>query len=111
MPSTRSEIPVIAARPRSGDRPAGGFASYRVRPMNSADAKNDAALIANATSRPSATVISPPIDAPTASMADHVALESALAGNSSSDEVMLGIVAVRAGSKKAEADTVSAMTR
>ena len=78
--------------------------------MNSADAKNDAALIANAMSRPSAAVTRPPIDAPMASMADHVALESALAGNNSSADVMLGIVAVRAGSKNADADTVSAMT-
>ena len=45
-----------------------------------------------------------------ASIADHVALDSALAGSSSSADVMLGIVAVRAGSKNACADTVSAMT-
>ena len=64
----------------------------------------------NATSRPATAVTTPPIDAPTASIADHVALASALAGSSSSSLVMFGIVAVRAGSKKAEAPTVSAIT-
>ena len=63
----------------------------------------------NATFRPNAAVTRPPIDAPSASIADQVALDSALAGRSSSGAVMLGIVAVRAGSKKACADTVSAV--
>ena len=42
-----------------------------------------------------------------ASMADHVALDSALAGSSSSAVVTFGIVAVRAGSKNADAVTVA----
>src|SRR5437867_1177150 len=78
--------------------------------MKKADQKNDAALMANATLRPATAVTMPPTDAPTASMADHVALASALAGNSSSSVVILGIVAVLAGSKNAEADTVRAIT-
>ena len=44
-------------------------------------------------------------------MADHVALDSAFAGSSSSADVRFGIVAVRAGSKNAEADTVAPITR
>ena len=52
----------------------------------------------------------PPTEAPIASIADQVALDSALAGISSSADVMLGIVAVRAGSKNADAETASAIT-
>ena len=43
-------------------------------------------------------------------IADQDALESALAGSSSSADVTLGIVAVRAGSKNAWAPTASAIT-
>jgi len=78
--------------------------------MNPADQKNEAALIANATLRPAMAVTTPPIDAPIASIADQVALERALAGNSSWSDVTFGIVAVRAGSKNADADIVNAMT-
>ena len=42
--------------------------------------------------------------------ADHVALDNALAGSSSSSLVTFGIVAVRAGSKNACAPTTIAMT-
>ena len=66
--------------------------------MKYADAKNDSALTVNATLRPAMAVTIPPIDAPIASIADQVALDSALAGINSSDEVTLGMVAVRAGS-------------
>ena len=52
----------------------------------------------------------PPIDAPAASIADHVALDSAFAGISSSADVTFGMVAVRAGSKNACADTQTAVT-
>ena len=38
------------------------------------------------------------------------ALVGPMAGSSSSEDVMLGMVAVRAGSKNADAETVSAMT-
>src|ERR1700692_4835251 len=79
--------------------------------MNAADAKKDAALTTNAISRPAKAVTRPPIEAPIASMADHMALDTALAGINSSAEVMCGIVAVRADSKNADAETVSAMTR
>ena len=78
--------------------------------MKKADQKNDAALIPNATLRPARAVTRPPIDAPAASIADQVAADSALAGSSSSSDVMFGIVAVRAGSKNAVAATVSAIT-
>src|SRR5436309_3183441 len=105
----RSDAPVSAARPVRRP-PAGGVASYRVPPMQYADTKNDAALIANAMLRPAIAVTSPPTDAPAASIADHVAADSALAGSSSSSLVMLGMVAVRAGSKNADAATVSAIT-
>ena len=66
--------------------------------------------MANATSRPAIAVTTPPTDAPIASMADQVALDSALAGSSSSAVVKLGMIAVRAGSKNAAAATVSAIT-
>ena len=56
--------------------------------------------------RPASAVTRPPIDAPRASIADQVALDSALAGSSSSADVTFGIVAVRAGSKNACAPTV-----
>src|SRR2546421_9924665 len=102
-------MPVSAANV-VGRSTAGGVASYVVRPMNNADQKNDAALMPNAMSRPAIAVTMPPIDAPSASMADQVALASALAGSSSSSDVMFGIVAVRAGSKNADAETVSAIT-
>ena len=78
--------------------------------MKYADAKNESALMTNATLRPASAVTTPPIDAPRASMADHVALDKALAGISSRSEVMFGIVAVRAGSKNDVAETVSAIT-
>ncbi len=78
--------------------------------MKSAEKKNEAALTTNATSRPNAAVTTPPTEAPMASMADHVAAESALAGSSSWADVMFGIVAVRAGSKNADAATESAIT-
>ena len=89
-----------AASPRRRGRLA-GVASYRVAAMKQAETKNDAALTTNATLRPTAAVTRPPIDAPSASIADQVALDSALAGSSSSADVTLGIVAVRAGSKNA----------
>src|SRR5436190_178636 len=78
--------------------------------MQYADTKNDAALIVNAMLRPATAVTRPPTDAPAASIADQVAADSAFAGSSSSALVMLGIVAVRAGSKNADAETVSAIT-
>src|SRR5207248_426598 len=81
-----------------------------VRARKIADAKNDAALITNATSRPSHAVTRPPTDAPIASIADHVAADSALAGINSWGDVMLGIVDVRAGSKNADALIVKAVT-
>src|SRR5581483_739689 len=87
-----------------------GLESYRVCRMNAADQKNESALITNATLRPKSAVTRPPIDAPTASIADHVALDNALAGSSSSSLVTFGIVAVRAGSKNACAPTTIAMT-
>src|SRR5688572_11913875 len=89
--------------------PAAGRESYRMRMMKIADAKNDAALMMKATLRPKMALTAPPSDAPIASIADQVALASALAGMSSSALVRFGIVAVRAGSKNAEADTVSAI--
>src|SRR4051812_6627882 len=102
-------MPVSAKSPATGGD-GRGVESNRVWLMKYADAKNDAALIANATLRPAIAVPSPPTEAPTASIADHVALATAFAGISSSAEVMLGIVATRAGSKKACADTLSAIT-
>src|SRR5882672_5961146 len=102
-------MPVSASRP--SDRPAiAGVAAYRVSPRKYAEMKKDAALIANAMFRPATAVTRPPIEAPAASIADHVAAESALAGSSSSSDVMLGMVAVRAGSKNADALTVNAIT-
>jgi len=71
--------------------------------MKLADQKNEAALTRNATFRPATAVTTPPSDAPSASIADQVAAASALAGSSSSSDVMFGIVAVRAGSKNADA--------
>src|SRR6266852_9285135 len=97
----RSVTPMSARIP-AGRGDATGVASYWVRAMKNADAKNDAALTMNAMFRPATAVTSPPIDAPIASIADHVALERALAGRSSSGVVTLGMVAVRAGSKNAE---------
>ena len=76
-------MPVSASQP-SGFGAAAGVASYRVRAMKYADAKNDSALTTNATLRPASAVTRPPIDAPSASIADQVALDSALAGSSSS---------------------------
>ena len=102
-------MPVIASMP-AGPGVNAGVASYRVQTMKIADQKNDAALIVNATSRPATAVTTPPTDAPTASIADQVALASALAGSNSSSLVMFGIVAVRAGSKNADAATVGAIT-
>src|SRR3954471_6850600 len=87
-----------------------GVASYRVAAMKSADTKNDSELTMNATSRPKTAVTTPPTDAPMASIADHVALDNALAGSSSWADVMFGMVAVRAGSKKACAETAIAVT-
>src|SRR5262245_22588178 len=109
MPSTRSVIPRSAASP-AGRFVAGGVASYRVRLMKTADAKNDSALIVNATLRPNTADTMPPTDAPMASIADHIAADNALAGISSSGVVMLGIVAVLAGSKNADAAIVHAIT-
>ncbi len=78
--------------------------------MKNADAKNDSAFTTNATLRPASAVTRPPIDAPSASIADQVALDSALAGSRSSGAVTLGMVAVRAGSKNACAPTATAIT-
>src|SRR5206468_6711732 len=100
----------VSARTPDGRWVRGGVASYRVRTMKSADQKNETALMVKATFRPAMAVTRPPIDAPAASMADHVALASAFAGSSSSSLVMFGIVAVRAGSKNADAETVRAIT-
>ena len=101
--------PVKAARPCTGGR-TGGVESYRVEAMKRHETKNDAALTVNATFLPNAAVTRPPIDAPIASIADHVALDSALAGSSSAGAVTFGIVAVRAGSKNACAATASPVT-
>src|SRR5689334_17636730 len=103
-------MPLSASHP-VGRGPAAGVESYFVCAMKNAEAKNDAALIANATLRPATAVTRPPIDAPSASIADQVALDSALAGSSSSGDVTFGMVAVRAGSKNACAPTMIAMTR
>src|SRR5436190_21169779 len=108
-PSMRSVKPVSAVGQDADEAIGAGW--YRVRPMKKAETKNDAALIAKATFRPASAVTTPPTDAPIASMADHVALDSALAGSSSSAVVKLGIIAVRAGSKNAAALTVNAITR
>src|SRR5262245_5110986 len=108
-PSSKSGTPVMVANP-AGRSVGGGVELNRVRLMNNADTKKDAAFRTNATFRPESAVTSPPIEAPAASMADHVALDSALAGMSSSAEVTFGMVAVRAGSKKACADTHTAVT-
>ncbi len=78
--------------------------------MNQAETKNETPLMTNAISRPATAVTRPPIDAPMASIAAHVALDSALAGISSSLLVTLGMVAVRAGSKNAAPVTVMAIT-
>src|SRR5215212_11905958 len=94
----------------SGFGVADGVASYRVCARNHADAKNDSALTTKAVLRPANAVTSPPIEAPSASIAAQVALESALAGSSSSGVVTLGIVAVRAGSKNACAPTATVIT-
>src|SRR5436190_10840541 len=83
---------------------------YWIFLMKRADAKKDAALISKAILRPATAVTTPPTDAPIASMADHIALASALAGINSSALVKLGMIAVRAGSKNADAETVSAIT-
>src|SRR5206468_11226576 len=105
----RSDAPVSAAMPdRNPDRALDDW--YRVFLMNRADAKKDAALISKATLRPATAVTTPPTDAPIASMADHIALASALACISSSAVVKLGMIAVRACSKNADAETVSAIT-
>src|SRR4051794_33466035 len=109
MPSQRSVSPVAASSPAAGAF-AGGAELNRVWLMKNADAKNDSALMTNATFRPATAVTRPPTAAPTASIAAHVALATALAGISSSALVMFGIVDVRAGSKKACAETVSAIT-
>ena len=65
----------------------------------------------NATFLPNTAVTMPPAPAPMASMADQVALESALAVRRSARVVMFGITDVRAGSKNAVADTVAPITR
>src|SRR5437764_755527 len=95
--------------------PAGGSAAVRIRRysilrMKIADAKKEAALISKAMLRPAMAVTSPPSDAPIASIADHIALDNAFAGINSSAVVKLGMIAVRAGSKNADAHTVSAIT-
>src|SRR5581483_5881567 len=108
-PSIRSVMPVSCANPFGAGRTS-GVESYRVMRIAPADQKNDSALIVKATLRPKTAVTRPPIDAPAASIADHSALDSAFAGSSSSADVTFGIVAVRAGSKNAEAQTVSAIT-
>src|SRR5262245_27631566 len=89
---------------------ATGVESNRVFARQIAEQKNDAALTTNATSRPNAAVTRPPTDAPMASIADHVAADKAFAGSSTSADVTLGIVAVRAGSKNADAATTNAIT-
>ena len=99
-----------AARPCGGGR-AGGVASYRVARDEEArreerrgvdDERDVAAGEPPSPGRRSRRRC--------ASIADQVALDSALAGSSSSADVMFGIVAVRAGSKNACAATVSAIT-
>src|SRR5262245_29896340 len=102
-------MPVSASQPVSGAA-GGGVESYRVWAMKYDDTKNERALITNATLRPAIAVTMPPIDAPSASIADQVALDSVLAGISSRSDVMFGIVAVRAGSKNDVAETVMAIT-
>src|SRR5438093_7809617 len=104
-----SLMPVSGRKPDSIGA-GGGAESHCVRAMKNADATNDRALTTNATFRPAIAVTMPPTDAPSASIADHVALESAFAGRSSPADVTLGIVAVRAGSKNACAPTITAIT-
>src|SRR5437764_3767108 len=104
----RSGMPVSSASPARLGR-AAGLASYLVAAMNIAEMKNDSELTMNATSFPKTAVTTPPTEAPIASIADHVALASAFAGSSSALLVTLGMVAVRAGSKNACAETVSAV--
>ncbi len=109
-PSSRSPRPVTDAHP-AGRFTAGGSALKLVRPMMTADARNDTAFTRNAASRPSSAVTMPPAPAPMASMADHVALESAFAVSNSERVVTLGMTAVRAGSKNAVSDTTVPITR
>src|SRR6185436_4796091 len=108
-PSTRSGLPVRARKPATRGR-FGGVESYRVRLMKYADTKKDAALMTNATCLPATAVTRPPTEAPIASIADQAALARAFAGINSAADVMLGIVAVLAGSKNADAETVRAIT-
>src|SRR5918995_1144649 len=100
-------MPVNANHPESGGA-GGGVESYRVCAMKYDDVKKESALTTKATLRPAIAVTRPPIEAPSASIADQVALDSALAGISSRSDVTFGMVAVRAGSKNDVAPTVSA---
>ena len=110
MPSTRSPRPVSDAHP-AGRFTSGGSALNDVRAMMTADARKDTAFTRNATLRPNSAVTTPPTPAPIASIADHVALDSALAVSSCARVVTFGITAVRAGSKKAVSDTTAPITR
>src|SRR3954454_18448534 len=109
MTSHKSVSPVSASSPTAGAF-AGAADANRVLLMKYADTKKDSALITNATFRPATAVTIPPTEAPMASIADQVALATALAGISSSALVMFGMVDVRAGSKNACAETASAIT-
>ena len=78
--------------------------------MKNADAKNDAEFSTNAVSRPHTAATTPPSEAPIASIADHVPVETALAATSWCRGTMSGTVDDRAGSKKPDAPTVTAVT-
>ena len=64
----------------------------------------------NAASRPSDAATTPPSDAPIASIADQVPVDTALAETRSSRRTIDGTVADRAGSKNPDAPTVTAVT-
>src|SRR6187399_1405139 len=82
-----------------------------MREISTADAKNDSELRTNAVSRPNAADTIPPSDAPIATIADKVLVDTALAETSSRRSTTSGTVDDRAGSKKPVVPTVTAVTR
>ena len=95
------------SRARNGRAPSAWGSAKRMLQISAAETINDNALSTKTASRPSRAATRPPKVAPTIRFTDHVDEASVFARTTSSRSTMLGMMALRAGSKNA-ASKVSA---
>src|SRR3981189_2520419 len=98
------------SRGRSGAADSAWGSAKLILLISNADVRNESAFRMKTVSRPKRAATTPPTAAPTSRFTDHVAQDNVLGTSPSSSAAMLGITALRAGSKNADM-VVSASSR